>query len=78
MADLVLTGVENEVLHELQMRANRHGRTITEEINAILSEALQGRCAEPWTPVDAIYHRFEATGHTFTDSADLLREDRSR
>jgi hypothetical protein len=33
---------------------------------------------DAWEPVDAIYRRLEATGRTFSDSADLLREDRDR
>ena len=48
MAELVLTDVENDVLHQLQMRATRHGRTPVEEAKAILLEALHGRNAEVW------------------------------
>ena len=32
----------------------------------------------PWASVDAIYERLRATGRTFSDSANLLREDRDR
>ena len=78
MVELVLTDVGNHVLEELRVRAARHGRTVEEEVNAILSEALRDKCHKPWVPVDAIYHRLEATGRTFSDSADLLREDRNR
>ena len=78
MAELVLTEVEHCVLHQLQMRATRHGRTPAEEAKAILSEALHGKGPEPWAPVDVIYDRLAATGRTFSDSADLLREDRNR
>lgn len=31
-----------------------------------------------WARVDAIYSRLAATGRTFGDSAELLREDRDR
>ncbi len=78
MAELVLTDVENDVLHQLQMRATRHGRTPAEEAKAILSEALHGKGPEVWAPVDAIYRRLAASGQTFSDSADLLRKDRDR
>jgi len=78
MAELVLTDVEHDVLDQLQMRATRHGRTPAEEAKAILSEALHGKGPEVWSPVDAIYDRLLATGRTFSDSADLLREDRNR
>jgi antitoxin FitA len=78
MAELVLTDVGREVLHELQSRATRHGRTPADEAKVILSEALSSKGAEAWTLVDAIYHRLAATGRTFSDSAELLREDRNR
>jgi plasmid stability protein len=78
MAELVLTDVENEVVRRLEERATSHGRTPTEEAKAILSEALRAKNAVGWAPVDEIYARLAASGRTFSDSADLLREDRDR
>jgi plasmid stability protein len=78
MAELVLPDVNDLVLHQLQERAARHGRTPPEEAKAILAEALRGKPPDPWAPVDAIYNRLTASGRTFSDSADLLREDRDR
>ena len=78
MAELVLKNLGNEVLDQLQERANRHGRTSTEEAKAILSEVLRGSSPQTWVPVDAIYQRLAASGRKFSDSADLLREDRDR
>ena len=78
MQELVLTDVDDVVLRDLRERAARHGRTPEEEAKEILVEAL--RCSHPdvWGPVDAIYQRLAASGRSFTDSADLLREDRDR
>ena len=78
MTELVLTNVDSAVLHQLQERATRHGRTPAEEAKAILTETLCNQSAHDWAPVDAIYHRLAASGRTFSDSADLLREDRDR
>jgi plasmid stability protein len=78
MAELVLTDVDSGVLHHLQERATRHGRTPAEEAKAILTEALHGKRPDVWASVDAIYLRLAASGRTFSDSADLLREDRDR
>jgi antitoxin FitA len=78
MAELVLTDVDNEVLHSLRDRATRHGRTPEQEAEAILAEALCGSRSGPWAAVDAIYHRLAISGRTFSDSAELLREDRDR
>jgi plasmid stability protein len=78
MKELVLAGVADGVLHDLQERATRHGRTPEEEAKAILAEALDSKRSGDWAPVDAIYQRLAASGRAFTDSADLLREDRDR
>jgi plasmid stability protein len=78
MAELVLTDVDNSVLHILEERALRHGRTPAEEAKAILAEALHDRRPDAWAQVDKIYHRLAASGRTFSESADLLREDRDR
>ncbi len=76
MAELVLTDMDDVVLHHLQERATRRGRTPAQEANAILAEALRRQRLNDWASVDAIYHRLAASGRTFSDSADLLREDR--
>lgn len=78
MAELILTGMDNAVLHGLQERAMRHGRTPVEEAKAILAEALHGSQPDAWAPVDAIYRRLASSGRSFSDSAELLREDRDR
>ena len=78
MRKLVLTHVDDVVLHDLRERATRHGRTPAEEAKAILAQALCSKRPDVWAPVDAIYRRLAASGRTFADSADLLREDRDR
>jgi len=78
MAELVLTDVDDVVLHHLQERAARHGRTPDQEAKAILAESVGGQRPDAWAPVDAIYERLAASGRTFSDSAELLRKDRDR
>jgi plasmid stability protein len=78
MHELVLTDVDEVILQDLRERATRHGRTAAEEAKAILAEALRSQRPAAWAPVDAIYRNLAASGRTFTDSAELLREDRDR
>ncbi len=78
MQELVLTNVDDAILQGLRVLAMQHGRTPAEEAKAILTDALSGTRADAWATVDAIYQRLAASGRTFTDSADLLREDRDR
>ena len=77
MAELVLTDADDAVLHQLQERAARHGRTPDQEAKAILTESVGGKHPDAWAPVDAIYERLAASGRTFSDSAELLRDQRS-
>lgn len=78
MAELVLTDINEITLLRLQGRASRHGRSPVEEAKSILSEALEGKGSDAWASVDAIYQRLAESGRVFSDSADLLREDRDR
>jgi plasmid stability protein len=78
MSELVLTDVDDVVFNGLRERATRHGRSPAEEAKTILAAAVRGNDPNNWEQVDAIYQRLAASGGTFTDSADLLREDRDR
>jgi plasmid stability protein len=78
MSELVLSNLDDRVLHELSERALQHGRTLSEEAKVILTEALHGNHSETWAEVDCIFDRLAASGRSFGESADLLREDRDR
>jgi plasmid stability protein len=78
MAELVICDVEEVVPCHLTERAARHGRTPAQEAKAILAEAVRCPSPDAWGTVDEIYQRRAASGQTFSDSADLLREDRDR
>ena len=78
MAELVIHDVEETVFGRLQLRAKNHGRTIADEARRIIEEALNDRPADAWAGFDAIRERLAASGRTFSDSAELLREDRDR
>lgn len=78
MAELVLTDVNDAILQRLRERATTRRRTPQEEAKAILAEVLQGQSPDAWAQVDAIYRRLAASGRTFGDSTELLREDRDR
>ena len=78
MAELTLTDVDEEVLSRLRDRASRHGRTTPQEATGILADAVRGQSPTNWEAVDNIFRRLQTAGQTFSDSADLVREDRDR
>jgi plasmid stability protein len=77
MSALVIPDLDEATLARLHERATTHGRTVETEARAILTAALQGP-ADPWAAANAIRERLAASGRTFSDSADLIREDRDR
>jgi plasmid stability protein len=78
MPELLIPNVEETILQKLQERAAAHGRTAADEARTILTEALRGASADPWAVVDAFRERLAASGRTFGDSTELIREDRER
>jgi plasmid stability protein len=74
---LVLNLAEPD-LSRLRERAVLHGRSPEEEAKEILREALRPAAADVWAGVNALRERLAASGRSFSDSAELLREDRDR
>ena len=77
MPELLIPDVEESIHQRLKDRAAAHGRTAEAEARTILTEALRG-AADPWATVDAVRERLAASGRTFSDSTELIREDRER
>ena len=78
MAHLLIPDVDEATLARLRDRAARHGRTVETEAKAILSEAVPPAPAPEWAAVNALRDQLAASGRTFPDSTDLIREDRDR
>ena len=79
MAQILVRGLEEDFVKKLKERACRHGRSLQAEIKLILVETVN---EEQWDAdtalkkLDAFKRRFK--GRKFSDSADLIREDRDR
>ncbi len=76
MPQVLVRDVEPAVLNRLKERAQRNGRSLQSELRLILRQASG-------VDVDAALEdlrRIQAdfAGRTFSDSTDLLREDRER
>jgi plasmid stability protein len=78
MSQLLIPDVAESLLQQLQQRAARHGRSVEAEARVILESALREDADQIWAEVDAIRERLAASGRTFSDSTELIREDRDR
>lgn len=79
MPDVLVRNVPEPVLNALKQRAERNRRSLQQELIAIFEAASD----EP-SPISAaeaaaeIQEYFRRSGRFFSDSAELLREDRDR
>ena len=78
MANMLIRDIPDDVAKELKQRAKFHNRSLQQELREILVktaglpyEDIAQRAAE-------IRLKLTGKGRTFTDSVELLREDRSR
>lgn len=78
MFQLTLSDIGDQLWAKLRERAKAHGQTPEAEAKAILTQALVSDRADRWAKVNAIRDRLAASGRTFSDSTELIAEDRSR
>ena len=74
MPQLLVRDVPLDVVEALKRRAAEHGRSAEAEHRAILEEALRAGRSGFWERAAKL--REEMRGRTFTDSTDLIRQDR--
>ena len=75
MGQLIVRGLDDQVIQTLKQRASRVGRSAEAEHRAILEHALR---PEIETFANAAARLRARTARQTTDSADLIRADRDR
>jgi antitoxin FitA len=80
MTQLILNDVDPLILEKLKMRAVTHQRSLEEELKAILQEVVEAEQSAKMSEFreQAAQIRQAMSGQTYSDSAELVREDRSR
>ena len=76
MSQLLVRGLDEETVRRLKQQADENGRSLQAEVKKILERAAQTSPAEFRRRIAEFHKRFE--GRTFSDSAELIREDRDR
>jgi plasmid stability protein len=83
MAQLVLENLDPILIEKLRIRSQQHGRSLDEELKAILAQAfdIEVVCeviamAEAREKLEQARARY--AGRNFSDSTELVREDRDR
>lgn len=82
MAQVLVRNLDDSVVEQLKANAARHHRSLEAEVRAILEEHSQRSKAREAFHARAAALRQnilqEHDGQAFSDSADLIREDRER
>ena len=77
VADVLVRNVPEVVLESLKRRSKRHRRSLQQELLCVLEAAADDGSRPSASELAAtIRQRLAATGRAFSDSAELLREDR--
>lgn len=76
MPDVLVRGIQPEVVDALKGRAAGNGRSLQMELKAILEQAAQSRMTDSRALAARIRRSLGKTKHS--DSAKLLAEDRRR
>jgi len=78
MADILIRNLSDQTVEALKQQAEQAGRSMQAEIRILLEEAAQWRAKVLAFKKLSEETRAELAGRTFTDSADLIAEDRLR
>ena len=76
MAQVLIRDVAPEVVERLKARALRNHRSLESELRLICETAVEEPAVDMLAEVDRVRMLF--SGRTFSDSAELLHEDRTR
>ncbi|MBW4494683.1 MAG: hypothetical protein KME26_16665 [Oscillatoria princeps RMCB-10] len=83
MIQILIQDLDPTVADRLKIRAGKHGRSLEAEVKAILEAAAEAEAVEKATTMAEARKLIEEgrqkyAGRTFSDSVELLREDRNR
>jgi len=78
MRNVLIRDIPEEVLDKLKERAKHHNRPLQKELLVILEETTRRPCEDIEQRAAEIRAALASKHRSFTDSAELLREDRDR
>jgi antitoxin FitA len=76
MGQVLVRNLPTEVVRKLKMRAQQHRRSLQEELKDILEQAAQQNAKDVQAKVHQVRKLF--AGRKFSDSSNLIRQDRAR
>ncbi|KYH32774.1 FitA-like ribbon-helix-helix domain-containing protein [Neomoorella mulderi] len=78
MPDILIRNISREVLSRLKQRASSNRRSLQLELHTILEEVAGEKMIDGIKLAAQIRKELQAKKRNYSDSADLIREDRER
>jgi hypothetical protein len=78
MTDVLIRDLDDDILDHLKRRAERNDRSLQSELKRIVEQNARIDTGDFWDKVDQIREQSESRDKEFSDSSELLREDRER
>lgn len=78
MAQILVRDLDRGVVERLKKRADQNGRSLQAEVKMILEQVAQIDYDEAWERIERFREKMRLSGRAFSDSAELIREDRDR
>ncbi|HXH37191.1 MAG TPA: hypothetical protein VNN08_01045 [Thermoanaerobaculia bacterium] len=76
--DVLVRDLDEETVKALKKRALGSQRSLQAELKAILQEAAAHDWQKTWADADRIFEELRRSGQKFSNTTELLREDRER
>jgi plasmid stability protein len=76
--NVLVRDLDRKTVTDLKKRAETSNRSLQAELKAILEEAAAQDWQRTWAAADRIFEELRLTGRKFSDTTELLREDRNR
>jgi len=82
MNQIILENINPNLLEKLQILAQKNNRSLEDEIKAIIAQVAETEFIQKasfttaWAKIEEAHQRHD--GQVFSDSVELLREDRNR
>ncbi len=78
MADILIRNLPGDTIRQAKALAAKHKRSLQQEISNLLIETIRFRTGGWSDEADTIRKRLARKGKLFSDSTELIREDRER
>jgi antitoxin FitA len=76
--NVLIRDLDEKTVNELKKRAEKRNRSLQAELKAIIEDAAANDWQRTWAAADHIFEELRATGRKFSNTTELLREDRER